>query len=227
MDYDIREGASMTTIKLYYLPFLVMLGACSSGTATPGMTLLTGLTGYHDEMERLEGQATRWPERQRLGESIRTTYMVTMGGSREFNRLVELDVKRREYLIAVRGKSLRPERAAEIKQELVTINEEIDGLLTAVKAQISRMPVPKSEPQQVVESVATIGLLHLALDTFSSQPAPAGVASAPAAKVGGYTVIDQKKFALVRTPEGQTFQCVTLLIDEEGAGITCAALTVK
>ncbi|MPZ78290.1 MAG: hypothetical protein GEU77_17415 [Deltaproteobacteria bacterium] len=201
----------------------IVLASCSSGTVTPGMTLLTGLTGYHDEMGQLEGQTARWPERQRLGASIKTTYLVTMGGSKEFNRLVELDVRRREYLITLRGSSLRPDRAAEIKQELVKMNEDIDGLTTIVKGQVARSTVPGPEPRQVIESVATIGLLYLAIDTFSSTLAP-DAAIAPTVKVGSYTVIDQKKFAMVRTPEGQTFQCTTIVVQEQGAGISCGTL---
>lgn len=213
--------------KTHCLVFIlaILLAGCSTGTVTPGMTLFTGLTGYHDEMEGLETQAARWPERQRLGDSIRTTYLVTMGGSREFNRLVELDVKRREYLIALRGTSLRSERATEIKQELIKINEDIDGLSALVKGQLARTS-PGPEPQQVIESVATIGLLHLAIDAFSSASVSNG-ASAPTAKMAGYTVTDQRKFAIVRTPEGKTFQCTTIVVKEEGAGIRCGAVAGK
>jgi len=32
---------------------------------------------------------------------------------------------------------------------------------------------------------------------------------------------------LVKTPQGQTFQCTTLLVQEEGAGINCGALAGK
>jgi hypothetical protein len=215
----------MKTYKARYLLFLMMVGACSSKTASPGMTLLTGLTGYHEEMERLEGQAARWPERQRVGNTIKTTYLMTMGGSKEFNRLVELDVKRREYLIALKANSLRPDRAAEVKQELVGIKADIDALSAMVKGQVTRHSMSHPEPQQVIEGVATIGLLTMAIDHFSPSSAPD--VSVPTVKVGGYTVIDQKNFAIVKTPEGQTFQCTTVLVQQEGAGINCAALAGK
>jgi hypothetical protein len=215
----------MKTYKARYLLFLMMVGACSSKTASPGMTLLTGLNGYHEEMERLEGQAARWPERQRVGNTIKTTYLMTMGGSKEFNRLVELDVKRREYLIALKANSLRPDRAAEVKQELVGINADIDALSAMVKGQVSRHSISQPEPQKVIEEVATIGLLTMAIDHFSPSSVPD--VSVPTVKVGGYTVIDQKNFAIVKTPEGQTFHCTTVLVQEEGAGINCAALAGK
>ena len=215
----------MKTYKARYILFLMMLSACSSKTASPGMTLLTGLNGYHDEMERLEGQAARWPERQKVGNTIKTTYLMTMGGSKEFNRLVELDVKRREYRIALRADSLRPDRAAEVKRELVTIDADIGALLAIVKGQVARHGMSQAEPQQTIESVATIGLLAMAIDNFSPSLAPE--VSVTSVNVGGYTVIDQKNFAIVKTPEGRTFQCTTVLVQEEGAGINCGALAAK
>jgi hypothetical protein len=218
---------SMKTYKAGYLILLMILSACSSKTTSPGMTLLTGLNGYHDEMERLEGQEARWPERQRVGNTIRTTYLMTMGGSKEFNRLVELDVKRREYRIALRANSLRPERAAEVKQELVGLDAEVDALSTIVKRQVAArsMSEAESQPQQVIEGVATIGLLTMAIDEFSLSVARD--VAVPSAQVGGYTVTDQKKFTIVKTPEGQTFHCTTVLVQEEGAGINCAPVLVK
>jgi hypothetical protein len=213
----------MRTYKTHYILFLIMLSACSSKTASPGMTLLTGLNGYYDEMERLEGQAARWPERQKVGNTIKTTYLMTMGGSKEFNRLVELDVKRREYRIALRADSLRPDRAAEVKQELVGIDADIDALATIVKGQVAARST--SQPQQMIEGVATIGLLTMAIDNFSPSLAPE--VSVTSVNVGGYTVIDEKNFAIVKTPEGRTFQCTTVLVQEEGAGINCGALAAK
>ncbi len=217
----------MKTYKARYLLFFMILSACSSKTTSPGMTLLTGLNGYHDEMERLEGQEARWPERQRIGNTIRATYVMTMGGSKEFNRLVELDVKRREYRIALRANSLRPERAAEVKQELLGIDADIDALTRIVKGQVAARSAsqPQAEPPQVIEGIATVGLLTMAIDNFS--PNGARDVAVPSINVGGYTVIDQKNFTFVKTPQGQTFQCTTVLVQEEGAGINCAALAGK
>jgi hypothetical protein len=217
----------MKTYKVGYLIFLMILSACSSKTTSPGMTLLTGLNGYHEEMEPLEGQEARWPDRQRVGNTIMTTYLMTMGGSKEFNRLVELDVKRKEYRIALRANSLRPERAVEVKQELVGIDADVDALTTIVKGLVAARSnsQPQAEPQQVIEGVATVGLLTMAIDNFS--PNGARDVGVPSINVGGYTVIDQKNFTLVKTPQGQTFQCTTVLVQEEGAGINCAPVLVK
>ena len=147
-----------------------------------------------------------------------------MGGTKEFTRLVELDVKRREYLIALRANSLRPDRAAEVKQELIGIDADIEALATIVKGQVAARSIsqPEPQPQQVIEGVATIGLLTMAIDQFS--PNVAREVALPSIAVGGYTVIDQKNFTIVRTPEGQTFHCKTVFVQEEGAGINCAAL---
>jgi hypothetical protein len=217
----------MKTYKTRYLFLLLILGACSSKSVSPGMTLLTGLNGYHDEMERLEGQEARWPERQKVGNTIRTTFLMTMGGSKEFNRLVELDVKRREYLIALKANSLRPDRAAEVKQELVGIDADIEALATIVKGQVAARSIsqPEPQPQQVIEGVAIVGLLTMAIDNFS--PNIARDVAVPNINVGGYTVIDQKNITLVKTPQGQTFRCTTVLVQEEGAGIDCAPVLVK
>jgi hypothetical protein len=216
----------MKTYKVGYLIFLMILSACSSKTTSPGMTLLTGLNGYHEEMERLEGQEARWPDRQRVGNTIMTTYLMTMGGSKEFNRLVELDVKRKEYRIALRANSLRPERAVEVKQELVGIDADVDALTTIVKGQVAARSIsqPQAQPHQI-EDIATLGLLTMAIDNFS--PNGARDVGVPSINVGGYTVIDQKNFTLVKTPQGQTFQCTTVLVQEEGAGINCAPVLVK
>ena len=216
----------MKTYKVGYLIFLMVLSACSSKTTSPGMTLLTGLNGYHEEMERLEGQEARWPDRQRVGNTIMTTYLMTMGGSKEFNRLVELDVKRKEYRIALRANSLRPERAVEVKQELVGIDADVDALTTIVKGQVAARSIsqPQAQPHQI-EDIATLGLLTMAIDNFS--PNGAREVGVPSINVGGYTVIDQKDFTLVKTPQGQTFQCTTVLVQEEGAGINCAPVLVK
>jgi len=217
----------MKTYKTRYLFLLLILGACSSKSVSPGMTLVAGLNGYHDEMERLEAQEARWPERQKVGNTIRTTFLMTMGGSKEFNRLVELDVKRREYRIALGANSLRPDRAEQVKQELVGIDADIDALATVVKGQVAARSIsqPEPQPQQVIEGIATIGLLTMAIDDFS--PGLARDVAVPSVKVGGYTVVDQKAFTIVKTPEGQTFHCTTVLVQEEGAGINCGALAGK
>jgi hypothetical protein len=210
-------------MKLNNALLLCMLATmgCSSATVNPGVTLWAALNNYREEMRTLEARQERWPERQRLGESIKTAYVVTLGGSREFNRLIDLDLRRREFLIAIRGGQLRPERANEIKEELVQINEQIDGLTRLIKGQLMNSQLNVQDPSKTIERVASLGLLDLAIDAFSSRT-NLNPAAAPSTKVGPYVVIDQGFLSsAVRTPEGQTFRCTTRAIPEEGASIKC------
>ena len=202
-------------LTLLLLP--IALSACATGTVSPGATLWAGLNNYHEEMRTLEATPDRWPDRQRLAESIKTTYLATLGGSREFNRMVELDLRRRELLIARRG-GLKPERAKEIQDELAKMNEQIDGLTGVVKGQLMNSQLRAQDPSQTVETIATLGLLNLAIDAFSTT---SRASPAPATKVGPYTVIDQGLTSVVTTPEGKTFLCAASLVPEEGATIHC------
>ena len=77
----------------------------------------------------------------------------------------------------------------------------------------------------MIEGIATIGLLTMAIDQFS--PSVTRDVAVPSIAVGGYTVVDQENFTIVRSPEGQTFHCKTIFVEEEGAGISCAALAVR
>ena len=54
--------------------------------------------------------------------------MATIGTSREFNRMVDLDVRRREVLDYVADLRLKPDRVKEMKDELVTMNRDVDEL---------------------------------------------------------------------------------------------------
>ena len=194
------------------------LSACATRTTSPGATLWVGLNNYHEEMRTLETMPARWPDRQRLAESIKTTYVATVGGSREFSRMVELDLRRRELLIAQRGGGLKPERAKEIQDEVANMNEQIDGLTGVVKRDLMNSQLRAQDPSQSVETIATLGLLDLAIDGFSttSRANPAS-----STKIGPYTVIDQGLTSVVATPEGKTFLCATTLVPEEGASIHC------
>jgi hypothetical protein len=209
----------MTTIKALLLSIL-MLSGCTQTGVSPGATFLTGLNSYQDEMRSLEGRPERWPDRQRLAESIKMTYLATLGGSREFNYLVDLDLRRREFHIALRDPRLTPERAKEIREELIRINTEIDGLIRIVKGQVANTELRSVEGSHTVETVATVGLLNLAIDSFSSTARDKSGA-APVTRVGPYSVIDEGYFTTVRTPEGKIFRCSTTLVQEEGAGMRC------
>jgi len=91
--------------------FLTLLFGCSTTPASPGMTLLAGLNYYREEMRRLEQQPERWPDRQGLSDSLKAQYGIIIGRSAEFDRLVDLDGKKREFALTLREPSLKPDRA--------------------------------------------------------------------------------------------------------------------
>jgi hypothetical protein len=199
---------------------LVLLCGCATGPVSPGMTLLAGINHYQGEMEAFGARSERWPERQRMAEFLMNTFAVTLGRSSEFNRLVDLDVRKRELMIALINLS-SPERAKEIKAELAAMNESSDALKAAVKRQIAAIPVAAQEPNRRIEGIAAIGLLTLAIDGFFSTSNPTG-ALAATTKVGPYAVTDMRDAASVQTPEGTIFHCTTFVVQDEGAGINCA-----
>lgn len=206
---------------------LMLLSACAQTQVSPGMTFLVGLDGYQNEMQRLESRPERWFDRQRAGDALKKTYLVTMGGSREFSRMVDLDLRRREFLITLRSSSVPADRAKEMKDELVIMNRDVDVLKEIIKGQVVNAEMRAQEPTQRVERAAAVGLLHLAIDAFSSM----GVAAGPnprTAKVGSYVVSDiSPSHSTVRTAEGQFYRCATILVPEEGAAIRCEAAALK
>jgi len=203
-----------------YLSFLVLFG-CSTANTSPGATFFVGLNGYQDEMEKLEGRPERWSDRQRAGESLKKTYLVSFGGSREFNRMVDLDVRRREFLITLRHSSVKPDRVKEMKDELAVMNNDVDALKEIVKGQAANAELRAQQQPQQLETVATIGLINMAIDSFASMIIPVGP-NPPSTKVGRYIVSDfGGLLSTVTTPEGQTLRCTTLVFPEAGASIKC------
>jgi hypothetical protein len=209
----------MTKIKP--MLFLLLIGAagCSAGAYTPGATLLSGMQQYKGDMQNAGNSTSRWPERQQAGGTLKTVITATVGGSAEFYRLVDLDVRKREFTITMREISLRPDRLQEMKDELAKMNEEIAALKPIIRAQMAAVPVQR-EPQQRVEGVATLGLLTLALDAFSSTGSARGL-DAPSTKIDQYVVTDLGSFSTVRSQDGQTFRCAVFGVADDGAGIRC------
>ena len=163
------------------------------------------------------------PAAQEAAESLKTTYTVTLGGSKEFNRLVDIDLRRKEFLITLRETSVRPDRAKEMKDELDRINEDVNGLKEIVKGQVTQAVLRDQEQTQMIESIAIIGLVHLTLESFSTSSDRAGL-SRPSTKVGPNVVTDLGgSLSTVRTSDGRTYRCSTLLVAERGAGIKCEA----
>ena len=98
------------------------------------------------------------------------------------------------------------------------MDEEIAALKPIVRSQVAAMPL-HGESQQRVESAATLGLLTLAVDGFSS--ASPRALEAPSTKIDQYLVTDLGSFATVRAPDGQTHRCTIYSIADEGAGLRC------
>ena len=166
---------------------------------------MVGLNGYQGEMERLESRPERWFDRQRAGDSLKKTYLVTFGGSREFNRMVDLDVRRREFLITLRASSVNSERVKEMKEELVSINKDVDSLKEIVKSQAANAELRAQQQPQQLETVVAIGLVNMAIDSFASMTVPSGP-NPPSTKVGPYVVSDfGGLFSTVTTPGDRSF----------------------
>jgi hypothetical protein len=211
----------MMKLKHTLYLFLLFLIGCTAQNVSPGATFLVGLNGYQGEMESLEGRTERWADRQRAGNSLKQTYLVAIGSSREFNRMVDLDVRRREFLITLRDLSVKPDRVKEMNDELVTMNKDVDALKEIVKGQTANAELRAQQQPQRLETVAAIGLVSMAIDSFSSMTVPSGP-NPPSTKVGPYVVSDfGGLFSTVTTPEGQIFRCATLVFSEEEAGIKC------
>jgi outer membrane murein-binding lipoprotein Lpp len=220
MWYDYRI---MKLKHAVYLLLLLLSGCASTTKVSPGATFLVGLNGYQDEMERLEGRPELWADRQRAGDALKRTYVATIGTSREFNRMVDLDVRRREFLITLRDLTLKPDRVKEMKDELVTMNRDVDALKEIIKGQTGNAELRAQQQPQQLETVATIGLVSMAIDSFSFMTVPTGP-NPPSTKVGPYVVSDfGGLLSTVTTPAGQTFRCSTLLIPDMGASIKCEA----
>jgi hypothetical protein len=105
-----------------------------------------------------------------------------------------------------------------MREELVTISRNIDDLKAVVKGQLASAELRAQEQsQRRIESIATIGLLNLALDGFSDNSST----TQQTIKVGQYVVTNYGKLSTVTTPEAQTYRCTMILVQEEGARIRC------
>jgi hypothetical protein len=200
----------------------MLLGGCAMPQSyTPGATLLSGFDNYKGEMQRIGNSLDRWPDRQGAARTFKTVALATGAGSREFSRLIDLDLRKREFNLTLRNGSVRPERAQEMKEELVKMDEEIADLKSIVHSQIAALRLG-GESQQRLESAATIGLLNLAVDRFSST-AVTGF-EAPSTKVDQYVITDLGSFATVREANGEMHRCSLFGVAEEGMGMRCEAL---
>jgi hypothetical protein len=202
-----------------------LLGCGGGAAISPGMTLLQRLDQYQEQMAQFEQRPERWADRQAMGEALKTQYRILVGRSPEFDRLVDLDVKRRELLLTLRNPSLKPERAREIKEELAQIDKDREALKNPVKEQVqeAELRTPREQPQRLeaIAAIGAIGLFSLGLDAFSSAGAPTRGTSRSVSVGGRYLVTDHGAFATVRTPEQETYRCLPMIVEEGGAGVRC------
>src|SRR5215213_1872619 len=186
---------------------LLLLAFAFSGCSTPNVsrsgTLLSSLTDYQLNMQSISS-SSRWPERQRVAGTLKTVITGTVGASPEFYRLVELDLRKREFTATMRDTNLRPDRLREMQDELVVMDEEIAALKPVVKTQLTA--VASHSPGDPIENAATLGLLGMAVDNFSVTGRARGP-EAPSTRVGQFLVTDLGTFSTVRTPEGQSYRC--------------------
>ena len=206
---------------LAFLCFAVLYGCSAAGNVSPGPTLLTGMRQYEAEMQHYGESGQRWPERQRAAGSLKTIILATLGGSREFYRLVDMDLRRREYLITMREMSLRPQRRQEMQMELDQMMDEATRLKPIVKAQIAAITAPPEG--QRIEAIATQGLLSLALDSLFSTNGARGL-DAPSITIDQHVIADLGAFSTVRAPGGKIFRCALFGVEDEGAGMRCEAI---
>lgn len=207
-------------MKKLSLPLLLLFGllaGCSTANVSRSGTLLSGLTQYQGDMQSMTN-ASRWPDRQRAAGTLKTVITGTVGASPEFYRLVDLDLRKREFLATMRDTNVRPDRMREMQDELIFMDDEIAALKPVVKTQL--MAVVSHEQADPVENAASLGLLGLAIDTFSTGGGLRGP-EAPSTRVGQYLVTDLGMFSTVRTPEGQTYRCNVFSVPEEGGGVRC------
>ena len=160
----------MMKLNIALLLAVAWLAGCSStANISRSGTLLSGMTQYQGDMQSLNN-VSRWPERQRAAGSLKTIITRTVGASPEFYRLVDLDLRKREFTVTMRETNLRPDRLREMQDELVAMDEEIAALKPVVKTQLSA--VANHEQGDHIENAATLGLLGMAVDSFSAARFP-------------------------------------------------------
>ena len=207
----------MIKLSLALLLVAAALSGCSTANVSRSGTLLSGLTQYQADMQTMNS-SSRWPERQRAAGTLKTAILGTVGASPEFYRLVDLDLRKREFIATMRDTNLRPDRLREMQDEMIFMDDEIAALKPVVKTQLTA--VMSHQVSDPIENAATLGMLGMAIDGFSANGKPRGP-DAPSTRVGQFLVTDLGTFSTVRTPEGQSYRCNVFSVPEEGGGISC------
>ena len=152
-------------LSLVFLLVAAAFSGCSTPNVSRSGTLLSGMTQYQGDMQAINS-SSRWPERQRAAGTLKTVILGTVGASPEFYRLVDLDLRKREFIATMSDTNLRPDRLREMQDELVAMDEEIAALKPVVKTQLTA--VASHEQRDPIENAATLGLLGMAVDSFSA-----------------------------------------------------------
>jgi len=196
---------------------LLALWGCSTATISSGGTLLSGLAQYSGDMQS-SNSYSQWTARQGSANRLKLVITGTVGVSPEFFRLIDLDLRKREFTITLRETNVSPQRMKEMQDQLEQMDEEIAALKPVVKTQLSAQLL--HEQSDGIDAIATAGMLGIALDELSPSVSRRGV-KPPSTKVGEYLVTDFGSFASVRAPNGDMFRCHVFGSLDEGAGVTC------
>jgi len=207
----------MMQIIIVAMALMTGVWGCATANISRGATLLSGVNQYHGDMQRVGSQPGRWPERQHAATMLKGVIASTLGSSSEFYRLVDLDLRKREFVLTMRETNVRPDRVNEMKQELVQIDDEIAALKPVIKTQLNAVKIA-DQPSEI-ESIATLGLLGLAVDGFSASGGRG--LDAPSTKVAEHVITDLGSFATVRSPKGQMYRCTLFGQTEDGVGMRC------
>jgi len=202
---------------------MLLLSACSTPRMTPGATLLSGLTTYESKMAAAGNSPGQWPTRQRAAAALKTIMMAGFQRHQELQRLVDLDLRKREFQITLEQTNVLPDRKAEMLAELRQIEMEIPKLKATIKSQLSAQTVTEEERVAAVATAATLGWLQLRIESFPTSRSGAGGASA-LVEVEQYTVTDLGQFAAVRAPDGQRYRCDVVHVEDEGSWLRCEPL---
>jgi hypothetical protein len=204
-------------MQIMMIALALSLWGCATQNISRGATLLSGVNQYHGEMQRVGSQLGRWPERQQAATMLKGVITGTLGSSAEFYRLVDLDLRKREFVLTMRETNVGADRLKEMKQELAQMDDEIAALKPVIKTQLNAVKIA-DQPAEI-ESVATLGLLGIAVDGFSATGGRG--LEAPSTKVAEYVITDLGSFATVRTPKGQVYRCTLFGQIEDGVSIRC------
>lgn len=202
-------------MSLFLLLVVSLLSACSTARITPGATLLSGLNSYQAQIASAGNAPGQWPARQRAGSTLKAIMNAGFQRHQELLRLVDLDLRKREFEITLQQTNVLPERKAEMAEELRQIDGEIPKLKAAIKSQLSSNSVTEEDRVASAAAAATLGWLQLRIESFP------GAGSSRSIEIEQFVVTDLGQFAAVRAPDGQRYRCDLVAVEDEGSWMRC------